>query len=118
MMAVKLMQIRIPLVFVLMASAGCSVSGLQEKKPLFVGKTEKNAVSVARCIGPRWQDINPSTSVTETEKGYRVLVSDSSFGALVLATIVEGSDGASATIQASSAFGAAKDFVRAAKGCM
>jgi len=91
---------------------------LQEKKPLFVGKTEKKAVSVARCIGPRWQDINPSTSVTETEKGYRVLVSDSSFGALVLATIVEGSDGASATIQASSAFGAAKDFVRAAKGCM
>lgn len=100
------------------ALTGCSVSGLQEKKPLFVGETVKAAGIVARCLGPKWQDINPSTSVTETENGYRVLVSDSSLGALVLATIVGKNGGSSATVQASSAFGSAKAFVQAAKDCM
>ena len=67
--------------------AGCSTSGMQQGTPSFSAQSQKTPQQYARCLGPKWQGINPSTSSIETETGYKISASTAFTGVVALAVI-------------------------------
>ncbi len=72
---------------------GCSTSGLQQGAPSFSAQSQKTPQQYARCLGPRWQELNPSTSSIETESGYKLSVSTAFSGVVALAVVDKSSSG-------------------------
>lgn len=73
---------------------GCSVESITSKPPIFSGHSNQTPAKVVRCLAPKMSDLNPSTKTIETENGYRIVVSDSDFGAMTVATVDSVSAGA------------------------
>lgn len=67
--------------------AGCTTSGLSEKEPAFIGDTKKSPTQFSRCLAPKWQGYNPSTTAVDTETGVRVVASATYSGVVAMATI-------------------------------
>ncbi|NWB09051.1 lipoprotein [Pseudomonas sp. D5002] len=86
------MRILIAAVAVVML-AGCSTSGVQEGAPSFSAQSQKTPQQYARCLGPKWQEFNPSTSSIETESGYKISASTAFTGVVALAVVDKSSGG-------------------------
>ncbi|MGY2294235.1 hypothetical protein HX813_24055 [Pseudomonas yamanorum] len=77
----------------LVALVGCSTSGMQQGAPSFSAQSQKTPQQYARCLGPKWQEINPSTSSIETETGYKISASTAFTGVVALAVIEQSHSG-------------------------
>ena len=77
----------------LVALAGCSTSGMQQGAPSFSAQSQKTPQQYARCLGPKWQEFNPSTSSIETESGYKLSASTAFSGVVALAVVDKSSSG-------------------------
>ncbi|AHF77894.1 Gp19 phage protein [Sodalis praecaptivus] len=66
---------------------GCSMSGLENKKPALEVKTSKTPREYALCLAPAWQRLNPATTSIETENGYRISVSVTFTGVIALTDV-------------------------------
>ena len=61
--------------------AGCtSPSDLKSNGPVFSSNTAKSPKQYALCVFPKWQDLNPGSTMSETESGYRLLMSNPGVG--------------------------------------
>ncbi|WP_372438281.1 hypothetical protein ACCM60_14420 [Pseudomonas chlororaphis subsp. aureofaciens] len=103
----------------LMLLAGCSsVSSLEEGKPELSASTAKTPAKYAKCLMPKWQEINASTTSTETENGYRLLLSVDFVGAAALANIEQDGSGARVRIYKSSAIMGSGKWAETARSCL
>jgi hypothetical protein len=60
---------------------GCtSPSDLKSNGPVFSANTAKNPKQYALCVFPKWQDLNPGSTLSETESGYRLVMSNPGVG--------------------------------------
>ncbi|MFK7607925.1 MULTISPECIES: hypothetical protein [unclassified Pseudomonas] len=61
--------------------AGCTTpSDLKFGDPVFATTTKKTPKQYALCVLPRWQDLNASTTMSETESGYRLVMANPGVG--------------------------------------
>lgn len=96
---------------------GCSVGTITSKPPVFTGESKKEPSQVVRCLAPKMSDLNPSTKTLETETGYRIVVSDSDFGASVVAIVNATSDGSQVKMHAFTA-GLGNPWGKMAQACL
>jgi len=55
--------------------AGCSSPGdIKKNDPTITASTNKSAKKYALCVFPRWQDQRSTSTMSETESGYRLVV--------------------------------------------
>ncbi|WP_166219710.1 hypothetical protein [Pseudomonas atagonensis] len=55
--------------------AGCSSPGdIKKNDPTISASTNKSAKKYALCVFPRWQDQRSTSTMSETENGYRLVV--------------------------------------------
>ncbi|WP_433899418.1 hypothetical protein [Pseudomonas sp. PSE1(2024)] len=55
--------------------AGCSSPGdIKKNDPTITASTNKSAKKYALCVFPRWQDQRSTSTMSETENGYRLVV--------------------------------------------
>lgn len=102
----------------LVALAGCSTSGVQEGKPSFSAQSQKTPQQYARCLGPKWQEFNPSTSSIETESGYKISASTAFTGVVALAVVDKSSDGSLVKIFLPMDWTGTAGWKNAAKACI
>ena len=99
--------------------AGCSsVSSLEAKAPAFSASTKKTPDRYAKCLMPKWQEINAATTSTETETGYRLLLNVDFVGAAALANIDRDGDGSRIRIYKSDAIMGDGNWVDSARSCL
>lgn len=67
--------------------SGCMTSNLAAQEPIYAGHSKKSPQKYTQCLGPKWQELHPSTKMVETETGYQLLASNDLFGAVALAKI-------------------------------
>jgi uncharacterized lipoprotein YajG len=61
--------------------AGCTTpSDLKSGSPVFSSATKKAPKQYALCVFPKWQDSNAGSTMTETERGYRLVMSNPGVG--------------------------------------
>jgi hypothetical protein len=82
----------------LIALAGCSTTGLERGQPAFAGQSDKTPQEFSRCLAPKWQEFNSSTSSVETERGYKIAASSAFSGAVALAIVDRASSGSSVRV--------------------
>jgi hypothetical protein len=64
-----------------MLLAGCTTpSDLKSGSPVFSSSTKKSPKQYALCVFPKWQDSNAGSMMTETEDGYRLVISNPGVG--------------------------------------
>ncbi|MGM8527259.1 hypothetical protein [Enterobacter asburiae] len=78
----------------------CSVETITSKPPVFTGESKKEPSKLVRCLAPKMSDLNPSTKIIETDTGYRIVVSDSDFGASVVAIVNSAGEGSEVKMHA------------------
>ena len=101
------------------ALAGCSsVSSLEDGAPQLSANSAKSPKAYAKCLNPKWQEINASTTSTETENGYRLLLNLDFVGAAVLAEIVQSKTGSNVKVYKSSAILGSGKWAEAARSCL
>ncbi|MDR0189453.1 hypothetical protein RCO22_10930 [Pseudomonas yamanorum] len=106
-------------VIILAMLAGCSsVSSLEDGKPEFSASTPKTPARYAKCLMPKWQEINAATTSTETESGYRLLLNLDFVGAAALANIDQDGSGSRVRIYKSSAIMGSGKWAEAARSCL
>ena len=60
---------------------GCvTASDLKSGSPTFTSATPKTPKQYALCVFPKWQDLNPGSTLTETETGYRLVMGNPGVG--------------------------------------
>lgn len=97
--------------------SGCSVATITNQPPIFSGHSDKEPSKVARCLASKMSDLNPSTKSVETETGYRLVVSDSDFGALVVAVLTAANNGTDVKMHAN-IIGYGNPWGKAAIACL
>jgi outer membrane murein-binding lipoprotein Lpp len=75
--------------------SGCMTEQLAKQKPIFSGHSNKTPQKYTQCLAPKWQNLNPTTKMIETETGYQLSADNSLVGAVSLAKVNESSDGGS-----------------------
>jgi len=80
-------------ILALISLAGCSTAGLEKDQPVYYGQSAKTPQEFARCLAPKWQEFNSSTSSIETERGYRIAASAAFTGTVALAVVDKASGG-------------------------
>jgi hypothetical protein len=75
--------------------SGCMTEQLAKQKPIFSGHSKKTPQKYTQCLAPKWQNLNPTTKMIETETGYQLSADNSLIGAVSLAKINESSEGSS-----------------------
>ena len=99
--------------------AGCSsVSSLENGSPELSAITTKSPKNYAKCLMPKWQEINGSTTSTETESGHRLLLNVDFVGAAALANIDQASDGSRVRIYKSGAIIGGGKWADTARSCL
>ncbi|MEX2953612.1 MULTISPECIES: hypothetical protein [Serratia] len=98
--------------------AGCMVSQLAEQEPIFVGASKKSPQKYTQCLAPKWQDLNPTTKVIETESGYQVSADNALVGAVSLARIRPDNEGGSEIKIYAQSRGIGDPWGSAAKSCI
>lgn len=97
---------------------GCSVSSLEEQKPILSEHTSKNADQVNRCLAPKWVELRSSSSSIPTETGYKITASDDIFGALSVVNIDKSEAGGSDITVYAVAKGWNDHWATAARSCL
>jgi uncharacterized protein YceK len=99
--------------------AGCSsVSSLEDGAPELVASTTKTPAKYAKCLMPKWQEINAATTSTETETGYRLLLNVDFVGAAALADIDKAGAGSQVRIYKSSGIMGSGKWAETARSCL
>jgi uncharacterized protein YceK len=99
--------------------AGCSsVSSLEDGSPELTASTKKTPERYAKCLMPKWQEINAATISTETETGYRLLLNVDYVGAAALANIDQAGTGSQVRIYKSSAIIGSGKWAETARSCL
>lgn len=98
--------------------AGCSTSGMQQGAPAFSASSQKTPQQYSRCLGPKWQEINPSTSSIETETGYKISASTAFTGVVALAVIDQSKGGSMVKIFLPVDWAGTSGWKYAAKTCI
>ena len=107
------------LIFVVAFLAGCSsVSSLEDGAPQLSANSAKSPRAYAKCLNPKWQEINASTTSTETENGYRLLLNLDFVGAAVMAEIAQSKTGSNVKVYKSSAIMGSGRWVETARSCL
>jgi hypothetical protein len=101
----------------LAALVGCTTTGLQERVPAYSGSSQKTPQNLARCLAPKWQEINSSTSSVETQSGYKIAVSSLFAGTIALATIDGSASGSTVKVFLPSDWAGTQGWKDAAKNC-
>ncbi|QVE15677.1 hypothetical protein [Pseudomonas cichorii] len=79
--------------------AGCTTpSDLRAGSPVFSAVTKKSPKQYALCVFPKWQDQNSGSTMSETESGYRLVMSNPGVGQTDELLEIQGS-GAGATVR-------------------
>lgn len=103
---------------VLAVLAGCSTSGLEQDKPAFSSQSRKTPQQFARCLAPKWQELNPSTSSIETEHGYKIAASATFSGVVALAVVDQASSGSSVRVFLPMDWAGTSGWKDAARACI
>lgn len=102
-------------IFMLM---GCSVSSLEEQKPILSEHSTKTVDEVNRCLSPKWVELRSSSSSIPTESGYKITASDDIFGALSVVNIDKSEEGGSEIKVYAVAKGLNDHWATAARSCL
>ncbi len=102
----------------LVALVGCSTSGVQQGAPSFSAQSQKTPQQYARCLGPKWQEFNPSTSSIETESGYKLSASTAFTGVVALAVVDKSSGGSRVEVFLPMDWAGTAGWKDAAKACI
>lgn len=102
----------------LIALAGCTTSGLEKDQPSLAAQSEKSPQQFAKCLAPKWLDLNASTSSVETESGYKIAASAMYTGVVALAVIDKASTGSSVRIFLPMDWAGASRWKDTAKACI
>lgn len=102
-------------IFLLM---GCSVSSLEEQKPILSEHSTKTVDEVNRCLAPKWVELRSSSSSITTESGYKITASDDIFGALSVVNIDKSEAGGSDVKVYAVAKGWSDHWATAARSCL
>lgn len=106
------------LTFFIIGLSGCSVSSLENQKPIFSEHTTKSVDQVNRCLAPKWVELRSSSSSVPTEAGYKITASDDIFGALSVANIDKSKSGGSDVKVYAVAKGLNDHWATAARSCL
>lgn len=106
------------LTFFIIGLAGCSVSSLENQKPIFSEHTTKSVDQVNRCLAPKWVELRSSSSSVPTETGYKITASDDIFGALSVVNIDKSENGGSDVKVYAVAKGLNDHWATAARSCL
>jgi len=98
--------------------AGCTTAGLQAGAPSFSGSSQKSPQSLARCLAPKWQELNSSTSSIETDTGYKIAVSSLFAGTIAIAAIDGNGSGSNVKVFLSSDWAGTQGWKDTAKTCI
>lgn len=101
-----------------LALVGCTVAGLQESAPAYSGTSHKSPQSVARCLAPKWQELNSSTSSIQTETGYKIAASSDMTGVVALAVIDDQPGGTSVRVFLPTDWALTSGWKESAKDCI
>lgn len=66
---------------------GCMTTQLAQQEPIYSGNSEKSPRKYAQCLAPKWQALNPTAKVIETETGYQLSADNALVGAVSLAIV-------------------------------
>ena len=102
----------------MMMLVGCTTAGLQQDAPAYSGVSSKTPQSLARCLSPKWQEFNSSTSSVETETGYKIAASSAFTGIVALAVIDESGTGSSVRVFLPTDWTGTQGWKDAAKTCI
>ncbi|MGQ7120066.1 hypothetical protein ACUN9Z_19790 [Escherichia sp. HC-CC4] len=102
-------------IFMLM---GCSVTSLEEQKPILAEHSVKSADDINRCLAPKWVELRSSSSSIPTESGYKITASDDIFGALSVVNIDKSKNGGSDVKVYAVAKGLNDHWATAARSCL
>ncbi|MGY2258107.1 hypothetical protein [Pseudomonas sp. SDO55104_S430] len=102
----------------LIALAGCTTSGLEKDQPAYADHSNKTPQQFSRCLAPKWQDLNPSTTSVETETGYKIAASSTYTGVIALAVVEKSDTGTSVRVFLPMDWSATARWKDAAKSCM
>ncbi|EMC7879036.1 hypothetical protein VLI38_004750 [Enterobacter roggenkampii] len=97
---------------------GCSVSSLEEQKPILSEHSTKTVDEVNRCLAPKWVELRYSSSSIPTESGYKITASDDIFGALSVVNIDKSEAGGSDVKVFAVAKGWNDHWATAARSCL
>lgn len=97
---------------------GCTTTALQERPPALAEHSSKTPQQFARCLAPKWQAINSSTSSYETEQGYGITATATFTGVVALAVIKTQPDGSSVEIFLPSDWAGTRGWKRSAQSCL
>lgn len=97
---------------------GCSVSSLEEQKPILSEHSTKTVDEVNRCLAPKWVELRYSSSSIPTESGYKITASDDIFGALSVVNIDKSEAGGSDVKVYAVAKGWNDHWTTAARSCL
>jgi hypothetical protein len=102
----------------MMALVGCTTSRLQQDTPAYSGVSSKPPQTLARCLSPKWQEFNSSTSSIETETGYKIAASAMYTGTVALAVIDQSSTGSTVRVFLPMDWAGTQGWKDAAKTCI
>ncbi|MDY9730570.1 hypothetical protein U0A51_15545 [Escherichia coli] len=97
---------------------GCSVSSLEEQKPILSEHSTKTVDEVNRCLAPKWVELRYSSPSIPTESGYKITASDDIFGALSVVNIDKSEAGGSDVKVYAVAKGWNDHWATAARSCL
>lgn len=98
--------------------AGCTTAGLEQDSPVFSAQSKKTPQQYARCLGPKWQEFNSSTSSIETEQGYKISASSTYNGVVALAVVQGASSGSSVKVYLPMDWAATRGWKDTARACI
>jgi hypothetical protein len=102
----------------MMSLVGCTTAGLQEDEPVYSGSSQKAPQALARCLAPKWQEYNASTSSVETETGYKIAASAMYTGTVALAVIDQRGAGSTVRVFLPMDWAGTSGWKDAAKTCI
>ncbi len=100
------------------ALAGCTTAGLQQDAPSYSAVSSKTPQNLARCLSPKWQEFNSSTSSVETETGYKIAASAAFTGIVALAVVDGNANGSSVRVFLPMDWAGTQGWKDAAKACI
>ncbi|WP_237159084.1 hypothetical protein [Serratia marcescens] len=98
--------------------SGCMTEQLAKQEPIFSGESNKTPKKYTQCLAPKWQNLNPTTKMIETETGYQLSADNSLVGAVSLAKVNESSNGGSQIRIYAQSRGIGDPWGTAAKSCL
>lgn len=98
--------------------SGCMTDQLAKQEPIFSGESNKIPKKYTQCLATKWQNLNPTTKMIETETGYQLSADNSLVGAVSLAKVNESSNGGSQISIYAQSRGIGDPWGTAAKSCL